>query len=51
MKYPYLETITEIQKFFIDKFNSSANIKYEYVPCPSCKTKKIFICMTMIDMI
>jgi SAM-dependent methyltransferase len=40
MKYPYIETINEIQKSFIDKFNNSANIQYEYVSCPSCKTKK-----------
>ena len=40
MKYPYLEKTNEIQKSFISKFNSSLNIKYEYISCPSCKTKK-----------
>ena len=40
MKYPYLEKTNELQKSFISKFNSSLNIKYEYISCPSCKTKK-----------
>ena len=40
MKYPYLEKINDKQKSFIDKFDSSKNIKYEYVLCPSCENKK-----------
>ena len=40
MEYPYLEKINELQKSFIDNFNSSTKINYEYVSCPSCKIKK-----------
>ena len=40
MEYPYLEKINELQKSFVDNFNSSTKIKYEYVSCPSCITKK-----------
>ena len=40
VKYPYLEKTNELQKSFISKFNSSLNIKYEYIHAHLARQKK-----------